>query len=138
MLLVTFLALFLVIATTLVHGVVLAPAISAIHAFNKPKTIRLVTVATVVVTIHVIEAGLYAVGFSLGADWGLGGFKQTDAMNWMDYLYFSLVNYNTLGLGDIYPTDHLRFLAGVEALNGFLLISCSATFVHKFLKQIDE
>lgn len=51
----------------------------------------------------------------------------------MDYLYFSLVDYNTLGLGGIYPTGHLRFPAGVEAVNGFLLISCSATFIHRLL-----
>ncbi|MEQ8900570.1 MAG: ion channel [Roseovarius sp.] len=47
----------------------------------------------------------------------------------MDFFYFSLVNYSSLGLGDIYPTGHLRFLAGVEALNGFLLISCSASTI---------
>ena len=41
----------------------------------------------------------------------------------------------TLGLGDIYPTDHLRVLAGIEALTGFALISCSAqlfwTMMHE-------
>ena len=41
----------------------------------------------------------------------------------MDIFYFSLVNYTSLGLGDIYPTGHSRFLAGLESLNGFLLIS---------------
>ncbi len=45
-------------------------------------------------------------------------------MDWMDYFYFSLINVTTLGLGDIYPTEHLRVLAGVEALTGFALISC--------------
>lgn len=45
-------------------------------------------------------------------------------MTAVDTLHFSLVNYTSLGLGDIYPTGHLRFLAGVEPLNGFLLISC--------------
>ena len=44
----------------------------------------------------------------------------------MDVFYFSLVSYTSLGLGDIVPTGHLRFVAGVEALNGFLLISCSS------------
>lgn len=76
---------------------------------------------------------MYGVGFYFGASEGLGSFKQTDYMSMMDYQYFSLVNYNTLGLGDIYPTGHLRFLAGVEALNGFLLISCSAMYMHKLM-----
>ncbi|KAA2312264.1 two pore domain potassium channel family protein [Pseudooceanicola sediminis] len=78
---------------------------------------------------HILEAGLYAVGFSLGEGIGIGGFAQANVETFMDVFYFSVVNYSSLGLGDIYPTGHLRFLAGVEALNGFLLISCSASTI---------
>ncbi|HIC65251.1 MAG: hypothetical protein CMI50_01790 [Paracoccus sp.] len=78
---------------------------------------------------HVVEAGLYAVGFSMGEALGIGGFEQDIVDSFMDVFYFSLVNYSSLGLGDIYPTGHLRFLAGIEALNGFLLISCSASTI---------
>ncbi|MEQ8928961.1 MAG: ion channel [Nitratireductor sp.] len=78
---------------------------------------------------HIVEAGLYALGFSVGELMGIGGFEQENVDTFMDVFYFSLVNYSSLGLGDIYPTDHLRFLAGVEALNGFLLISCSASTI---------
>lgn len=81
----------------------------------------------VLATAHVAEAGLYAVGFLMGEWTGIGGFAQHDVSSFMDAFYFSLVNYSSLGLGDIYPTGHLRFLAGIEALNGFLLISCSAS-----------
>ncbi|GGH18645.1 Ion channel [Cribrihabitans marinus] len=80
-------------------------------------------------TAHVVEAGLYAVGFGLGEILGIGGFAQANVDTFMDVFYFSVVNYSSLGLGDIYPTGHLRFLAGVEALNGFLLISCSASTI---------
>jgi len=51
----------------------------------------------------------------------------------MDTIYFSLVNYTSLGLGDIYPTGHLRFLAGIASLNGFLLIGCSASFLFLYM-----
>lgn len=78
---------------------------------------------------HIVEAGLYALGFSFGEIIGLGGFAQENVDTFMDVFYFSVVNYSSLGLGDIYPTGHLRFLAGVEALNGFLLISCSASTI---------
>ena len=80
-------------------------------------------------TAHIVEAGLYALGFSVGELMGIGGFEQEDVDTFMDVFYFSLVNYSSLGLGDIYPTGHLRFLAGIEALNGFLLISCSASTI---------
>lgn len=51
-------------------------------------------------------------------------------MSAMDYVYLSLVNYTSSGLGAIYPDGHLRFVSGVEALNGFLLISCFAPFSY--------
>jgi hypothetical protein len=56
----------------------------------------------------------------------------------MDVFYFSLVSYTSLGLGDIVPTGHLRFVAGVEALNGFLLISCSAAMLFLFMTEQSE
>ncbi len=65
----------------------------------------------------------------MGDSIGIGGFAQANVETFMDVFYFSVVNYSSLGLGDIYPTGHLRFLAGVEALNGFLLISCSASTI---------
>ena len=43
-------------------------------------------------------------------------------------MYFPAVVYSTLGLGDLLPAGALRFMAGTEALNGFLLISWSASF----------
>ncbi|WP_454271644.1 ion channel [Roseovarius sp. MBR-51] len=35
---------------------------------------------------------------------GIGGFEQENVDTYMDVFYFSLVNYSSLGLGDIYPT----------------------------------
>lgn len=88
---------------------------------------------------HLLEAMLYALGFAVMDATGLGGFKGGDSDGFMDIFYFSLVNYTSLGLGDIYPTGHSRFLAGLESLNGFLLISCSASLVfvlmHKNFSQ---
>ncbi|MBU1756976.1 MAG: potassium channel family protein [Alphaproteobacteria bacterium] len=65
----------------------------------------------------------------------LGGFDKTPSMSAMDYFYFSLINVTTLGLGDIYPTEHLRVLAGIEALTGFALISCSAQLFWTMMKE---
>lgn len=95
--------------------------------FTQPS--RLLFALYTLATAHVVEAGLYALGFSFGEIIGIGGFAQENVDSFMDVFYFSVVNYSSLGLGDIYPTGHLRFLAGVEALNGFLLISCSASTI---------
>jgi hypothetical protein len=45
-----------------------------------------------------------------------------------DSVYFSAVVYTTLGLGDVVPHGAIRFMAGTEALTGFLLITWSASF----------
>lgn len=86
---------------------------------------------------HVAEACLYAVAFIASAKAGLGGFRPDTRMSAMETVYFSLVNYSSLGLGDTYPTGHLRFLAGVESLNGFLLISCSASLIYLLMTGAD-
>ncbi len=58
-------------------------------------------------------------GSLLGADHGI-----------LTYAYFSTTTYTTLGYGDITPTGPLRFLASVEALTGFLLVTWSASFTY--------
>ena len=90
---------------------------------------RLLFALYTLATAHIVEAGLYALGFSFGEILGNYAFAQENVDSFMDVFYFSVVNYSSLGLGDIYPTGHLRFLVGVEALNGFLLISCSASTI---------
>lgn len=92
---------------------------------RRRDTLAKLAVSLLVLASHFLVANLFAAGFWLGAQWGLGGFDKTPSMDWMDYFNFSLINVTTLGLGDIYPTEHLRVLAGVEALTGFALISCS-------------
>ena len=52
--------------------------------------------------------------------------------------YFSLINVTTLGLGDIYPTSHLRSVTGIQALTGFVLISCSAQLFWKMMTKGDD
>lgn len=74
---------------------------------------RLLFALYTLATAQIVEAGLYAVGFSFDEILGIGGFAQDNVDSFMDVFYFSVVNYSSLGLGDIYPTGHLRFLAGV-------------------------
>ncbi len=84
---------------------------------------------------HLLVVALFATGFGLGVEWGLGTFAGTQSLGWMDHFYFSLVTMTTLGLGDIYPTGHLRIIAGVEALAGFVLISCSAQIFWSMMHE---
>ena len=46
-----------------------------------------------------------------------------------DEAYFSAETYTSLGFGDVVPNGSLRLLAGIEALNGLLMIGWSASFL---------
>ncbi len=48
----------------------------------------------------------------------------------LEYVYFSAVSYSSLGLGDVYPTEGLQLLVGVEAIMGLILIGWSVTFTY--------
>jgi hypothetical protein len=79
---------------------------------------------------HVIEVWIFALGFY--ALLGMDGFGRIDGAfdgSLLDCVYFSFTTYTTLGIGDIQPLGDLRFLAGLESLTGFLLITWTASFM---------
>ena len=47
----------------------------------------------------------------------------------MDCVYFSFTTFTTLGFGDIHPLGPIRFLTGIEALTGLVLITWTASFL---------
>ncbi|WP_339910905.1 ion channel [Symmachiella dynata] len=86
--------------------------------------------------VHLVEILLYAAGFYVAANvFDLGLLQGERATGILGHFYASAVFYTSLGLGDVLPNDHLRFLAGVEALNGLLLIAWSASFLFTAMGQ---
>lgn len=123
----------LAVGTSLQFGA-LRVAASAIGP--APMPVRALPIAmTLVTSAHVAVALIYAVGFWFAVHGaGIGDLRDAGpegraAPDFMGYFYFSLVNMTTLGRGDLTPTGHLRFLAGVEAFQGFMLITASGSFV---------
>jgi hypothetical protein len=43
--------------------------------------------------------------------------------------------FTSLGFGDVTPSGPLRLLAGMEALNGLLLIGWSASYIHLAMER---
>ena len=52
------------------------------------------------------------------------------AGHFLTYIYFSATTYSSLGFGDIEPLGAMRFLTGVEAINGLILIGWSVTYTY--------
>ena len=81
-------------------------------------------------TAHVIEIWLFSLGyyFMIRFD-GFGSLQGNFDGSLLDCSYFSFSTYTTLGFGDIVPMGDVRFLAGLEALTGLVLITWSASFL---------
>jgi hypothetical protein len=48
----------------------------------------------------------------------------------MDCAYFSFTVFTTLGFGDIQPMGNIRYITGIEALTGLVLITWTASFLY--------
>ncbi|MBC6428927.1 MAG: two pore domain potassium channel family protein [Cellvibrionales bacterium] len=79
---------------------------------------------------HALQIWLFALGYWLTTQMdGLGRLTGNFGGEFLDCLYFSFTTYTTLGYGDIEPFGPVRFLAGIEALVGLVLITWTASFL---------
>jgi hypothetical protein len=138
-LIVTLFALALIVATTTLHYEALRITSDAIPHLRVPPRARILVVIAGAFIAHLLEIALYAAVFaSLQNHWGMGGMSGTVEGGPLDYFYLSLSSYTTLGIGDVYPTGPLRVIAGIEALNGLVLIGWSASFTYLAMQKFWE
>lgn len=101
-----------------------------------PPRARIIVVVLAAFAAHTVAVWIYA-----GAYWLLavrlevGSFAGVPVKGFRDCLYFSVVTYTSLGFGDQVPVSHARLIAGVEALNGLLLIGWSASFTYLAMER---
>jgi fermentation-respiration switch protein FrsA (DUF1100 family) len=101
-----------------------------------PTRSRMIIVIAVVLAAHVLEAILYAVAYyALQAHFGAGGLAGRLEGDLLDFFYFSMATYTTLGMGDLHPSGALRLVAGIESLNGLVLIGWSASFTYLTMEE---
>lgn len=129
----------LVLATIFLHFAALKALAERINDTNRPLTRPLISVLLVLFATHLTEVMMFAAGFQV-LDWVGAGFvsptgSQTH-LDFFDLFYFSISSYTTLGVGDIVPHGGVRLLAGIEALNGLLLIAWSASFTYLMMERL--
>lgn len=127
----------LVAAAVLIHFEVLNLLSIIIPKFPIKRRLSILLGVFGALIAHVIEIWVFAFGFYfmvLTSKFGAltGNFNNT----LLDCAYFSFTCYTSLGFGDIQPVGNLRFLSGLEALTGLVLIAWTASFMFIEMQKL--
>lgn len=102
------------------HGWLMAPP-------QRPKLLLLL-IGVGLWMLAVITSAVWIWALAL---WGLGAFVTLE-----EAVYFSLVTFTTLGLGDVLPPAAWRILAAMAAANGFLSFGLLTALLVEALGQV--
>lgn len=120
--------LLLLMATTAIHYEVLRLLSAVLQVPTPQPRLKLVLVIVGAFGAHALEILLYGGSYYSLANW----FDANDLyqLDLEQSLYFSAEAYTSLGTSDIHPHGHLRLLAGMEALNGLLLLGWTTSYTY--------
>jgi Ion channel len=89
--------------------------------------------------VHTISVWAYGILYWILANHSsLGALEGFHDDSFLEYIYFSASTYSSLGFGDVFPIGSFRLIAGVEVLNGLLLIGWSVTFTYFSMQRMWE
>jgi hypothetical protein len=132
----TLIALLLATATVLLHYELLQFAATLPSRLTFPTRPRMLVVIGIVLAAHTLEAALYALAYYLmQTHLQLGSLDGHVEGGMLDFVYFSIATYTTLGIGDLHPSGGMRIVAGIESLNGLVLIGWSASFTYLTMEE---
>ncbi len=122
--------LFLVVTVVAVHYEFLSRL--SLRQGRSPGSYRVGMILGVCGTLaaHAVEVWIFALAyFFVSRVPGWGELTGQFSGSLMDCVYFSFTTFTTLGFGDIHPVGPIRFLVGIEALTGLVLITWTASFL---------
>lgn len=129
----------LVILCFSLHLMVLKRLARLVHREERALRRPVLTVLFALFAAHLVEVLLYALALSALDTAGIGRLAGAviGGPGWfVDHFYFSIASYTTLGIGDIVPVGDIRIIAGIEALNGLVLIAWSASFAYLVMERL--
>ena len=121
-------------ATVLLHYELLYTCVRLLPPGHGARPRRVILVIFVILVAHLIEIGMFGVGYYYMAGVEhLGGVAGTqERASLAEYMYFSGIVYGTVGFGDLAPVGPVRLMAVMESVTGLVMIAWSAsfTFIH--------
>lgn len=126
----------LITLTTVIHYEALRGLNFWLPLVSIPGRSKLLVVIFVAFAAHSIEIIVYGVAiYLLGTYADVGTLRGPSEFSLASCLYFSSETYTSLGFGDVTPVGPIRLIAGVEALNGLLLIGWSVSFAYLSMER---
>jgi hypothetical protein len=81
--------------------------------------------------LHTVEILAFAVVYKVLVSWGaLGTLAGSYESSWEGLIYFSGINFTTLGYTQIDTTGSIRIINMMQSLGGFMVLTWSATFLY--------
>lgn len=118
----------LTLVCVLFHYEVMSWSSRLIPRLGLVRRARIIVLILAMLVAHVVEVWIFGISY-----WLLDRFPELGRVEGVfeeglvDYVYFSVTTYTTLGFGDMTPAGAIRVLCGTEALIGLSLITWSAS-----------
>ena len=135
---VTLLNSLIVIIVVLIHHESLVRLSGILESLHHTRTrhFRLIVAVFGILIAHTIQVWLFAsIYYFMHHAEGWGELAGNFSGAFIDAVYFSYTTFTTLGYGDIEPLGALRYLTGIEALAGLVLITWSASFLYMEMQR---
>jgi hypothetical protein len=135
------------VSSVLIHFEGLQWFSSLAHGPLLPPRVRIAGLIIGLLIRHIVEICLFAIAYYfLTQDLDSGSIVRlaefgplvpimTEPLVFSDFVYYSATVYTTLGFGDMIPSGGVRYLTGVEAVLGLLLITWSASFMFLEMRR---
>lgn len=119
----------IIVTCVMLHYEVLLRANGLLARLPMRRRPRIFVLILMILLSHVAQIWLFAGGYYyLVGVAEVGTLVGLEVVRLADCVYFSAVTFTTLGFGDITPAGPIRFMVGMEALSGLVLITWSASF----------
>jgi hypothetical protein len=112
------------------HYEVLRGCMRYLPAISPRRRQRVISLIFVILVTHAAEIWLFALGYYALLRFDVFGAidGSVEIVTLIDYAYYSGMVYTTVGFGDLIPHGPIRFMTGMEALTGLVMITWSASF----------
>ncbi|RKT32777.1 ion channel [Roseovarius halotolerans] len=98
----------------------------------------IISVFVGLVAIHLTEILLFAGAYHVLLTWNSVGTLAGHDSGWQDLVYFSGINFTTLGYTRLEAQGPIRMVSMMQSLGGFMVLTWSATFIYTVWKRAQD